>query len=134
MKFICTLPEQKHYQPVQSTTPEQYIWVDKASNLIRIVAPVPDPWKRKWVVLPTINRSKNDTERYPNKLSLRCFALDESNQDAPKGSIEREVMHGKFTHSQNSPVLFYSFPLEENKKTYGHSIIQQWLVYAFFEL
>lgn len=134
MKFICTLPEQKYYQPVQSTTPDQYIWVDKAANLLRIVAPVPAPWKQKWIVLPTINRSKNDTERYPNKLSLRCFAVDESNKDAPFGLIKREIVRGKFTHSQDSPVLFYSFPLEANEKTYGHSMIQQWLVYSFYQL
>lgn len=134
MKLICTLPEQKHYNPNQSTTPDQYIWVDKASNLLRIVAPVPNPWKQKWVVLPTINRSKNDTHRYPNKLSLRCFALDESNKDEPFGSIEREITCGKFTHSQDSPVLFFSFPLEESEKTYARSTIQQWLTYSFYKL
>lgn len=134
MKFICTLPEQKHYKSMQSTTPDKYIWIDKASRLLRVITPVPDPWRQKWVVLPTINTAKNDTYQYPDKLSLRCFAVDEINKDTPFGSIKREIMRGKFACSQNSPALFYCFALEANEQTQSRSLRLQWLLYSFYQL
>lgn len=132
MKFICTLPEEKHYQSVQSPTPGKYVWVDKGSSLIRITTPIPNPWGQKWEILPSIDKAKNDTYQYPNRLILRCFALNENNIDTPQGKLEREIMRGKFAYSVNSPSLFFCFPVEANEQTYNRSPSQRWLIYSFY--
>jgi len=134
MKFICSLPEQKHYIPVQSPTPGKYIWVDKGSQLIRITTPSPNPWGQKWEILPSIDKAKNDTYQYPNRLILRCFALNEDNSGTPFGKLEREIMRGKFAYSVGSPTLFYCFSLEANEQTQARSINQHWLLYSFYQM
>lgn len=132
MKFICTLPELKHYQPVQSQTPGKYIWVDKGCSLVQVSAPMPNPWHQKLVILLTIIKAKNNTYQYPSKLNLRCFPLDETNSDVPAGKVEREIMRGKFAYSVGNPIGFYCFALEANEQTYTRSQNQQWLLYSFY--
>jgi hypothetical protein len=131
MKFLCTLPEQKHYQPVQSTTPGKFIWVDKASPCLRIIASIPNPWETNLVIMPSIEKAKNDTYQYPSRLSLKCF-LEETNANTLQGIVVREIVRGKFVHSINSPVQFFCFPKEGDEKSFIHSKDQQWLVYSFY--
>lgn len=132
MKFICNLPEQKHYKPIQSNTPGKYIWVDKATSLLRITAPIPNLWEQQIVILPSVDKVKNDDFQYPNRLFLRCFPVDSSNSSAAQGKLSREVMLGKFAYSQNSPVLLFCFPFQENEKTIRPGLPMRWVLYSFY--
>lgn len=134
MKFICTLPEQKHYQPIQSTTPGKHIWVDKATSLLRVTSSIPNPWEQQIVILPSIDKSKNDDFQYPSRLFLRCFPVDASNSNTPEGKLIREVMWGKFAYSQNSPALLFCFPQQDNEKTVIQARGQRWLLYCFYNI
>lgn len=133
MKFLCTLAEQKYYQPMQSTTPGKYIWVDKATSLLRVTAPIPDPWGQQMVILLSIDKAKNDDFQYPNRLFLKCFPVDSSNSNTQSGKLIREVMWGKFAYSQNSPALFFCFPHQDNEKTINQLRGQLWLIYSFYD-
>lgn len=134
MKFICTLPESNCYSPLQSNTEGRYIWQDKNTPLLRITAPTPAPWKQKLIVLPSVQKSKSDTYVFPTRLNLRCFligtAADEEG-DAIEGKIYREHMRGQFTYSQNSPVLFFSFPIAQ-ETVHARNPQRQWILYSFY--
>lgn len=132
MKFICKLPDSKFYSPLASKKEDHYIWQDKGSPLIRITAPIANPWRREIVVLPTIQTSKNDKIQYPSRLNLRCFLLSELAKDLPKAQIERENMYGKFTYCRNSPILFFSFPASE-ETTYAKNPKNMWILYSFYK-
>ncbi len=134
MKFLCTLPEQKHYLPMQSTTPGKYIWVDKATSLIRITTSIPNPWGQQVIILPSIDKSKNDGFQYPNRLFLKCFPVDESNSSTAQGKLSREIMLGKFTYSQNSPMLFFCFPFQNSEETIRPDLSGRWVLYSFYKI
>lgn len=119
---------------MQLTTPGKYIWVDKATSLLRITAPIPNPWEQQIVILPSVDKAKNDDFQYPNRLFLRCFFVDSSNSSTQAGKLIREVMWGKFAYSQNSPALFFCFPHKDNDKTHVQSQEQRWLLYSFYNL
>lgn len=132
MKFICALPESKHYLPLESKTEGRYYWRDKSSSLIRIITSHPVPWEREWVIMPSIQKVKNYDFEYPGKLDIKCFEITQSSAITQKGKMHRERMRGKFAYAQNSPRLVFCFPIEPNERTYMQTLAQQWLLYSFW--
>lgn len=128
MKFICTLPEVKHYSPLQSQSSGKYLWQDKASSLIRIVAPVPNPWLQEWVILPTVQKTKTSNSQYPARLDLKCFKIEDPT--IPRAKLIREIDMDKFAYTQNSPALFYCFPFSFSINNQNEN--SQWLLYSFY--
>ncbi|MBD2503951.1 hypothetical protein [Anabaena azotica] len=121
MKFIGLL-ERKYYSPVQSSREGVWLWEDKATPLVRLRSPVPSPWGKEWVILPTIEKSKTDKREYPNRLIFKLFPLG---QDLEKITLVRQIHQGNFVHfyTDQIPGLvgMYIFPHKDHQKT--------WLVY-----
>ena len=128
MKFLCTLPEGKHYRPLQSQSEGRWIWEDKATPLVRVIAPDPQPWGKEWVVLIQIQKTKLYTYQYPARLDLKCFT---SGEDAIPAKLTREIMRGRFAYSQNSPHWFFCCKHTVMNTTVAKNPDDFWLIYSF---
>ena len=93
MKYLAYLPEQKHYQAIASTRPDQYWFTDKASIALRVRSPIQNPFDRLWVILFSDVTQKSDRGEYPVKLDLKLFpATSKDLAELPKVAISRQVI------------------------------------------
>lgn len=114
LKVIATLPEAKHFRQIENRG-DRYQWVDLASENLRIVAPIPDPWGQEWSIFVRLEQGKTRGGlSYPRKLSIVCFPLEEG-VDLPKAKFIRERWKGNFVHSCEPTLLFFAFPARSNQ-------------------
>lgn len=122
MKFIASLPEAKHFSSMQSKTEGVWLWQDKSCSFVLVKSPVPNPWAKDWVIMPTIEKAKTDKREYPSRLTFKLFPLGE---DVRKAQLVRSLHQGNFVHfySNQIPGLagMYMFPVHE----------KMWLIYYF---
>lgn len=128
MKIICKLPLSKHYR-VLSQDNGKYIWQDKVSSLLRVIAPDSHPWGKEWLMLASIQKTKNDTAQYPTRLDLKCIQM--ANADQPCQPLIREIMRGKFVYPRSPVQMFFAFPIESDARTATQNLNQWWLLYYF---
>lgn len=127
MRILISLPEAKHYRPLQSQVEGRYLWQDKGSSLIRIAALDPRPWGKEWLLIPFIQKAKNDTYQYPARLDFKCLPALGGGIALP---LVREVVRGKFAYPQGPTHLFFCFPVETDEKTVARNPEQMWLLYS----
>jgi hypothetical protein len=120
MKIIASLPEAKHYNPLQSTVEGRWLFQDKASSAARIQAPTPDPWGQQWKIVPSMQMQKGDDSKWPYRLVIKLFPLDGEGIPA---QFERERVKGLFAWADYQPLAFYAFPSGE----------KTWLFYSFYQ-
>lgn len=130
MKILCSLPESKHYRLLQSQVEGRYIWQDKASSLVRIIAPEPNPWGKQWLIMPSIQKAKNDTAQYPVRLDIKC--LEMGNSESKSRPLIREIIRGKFVYPQAAVQIFFAFPLEGDERSVARNLGQWWLLYSAY--
>lgn len=122
MKFQASLPETKHFSPLQSKQEGVWLYQDKSCPFVRLRSPVPSPWGKEWVILPTIEKSKTDKREYPNRLTFKLFPLGE---DVSKAQLVRLLHQGNFVH-------FYSSQIPDLAGMYVFPSLEKiWLVYYF---
>lgn len=130
MKFLCCLPDCKHFKAIPSTREGIYLWQDRGSKLCQIRAEFPDPWKKQIIIMPTIRNSKGDNWKYPARLLLRCFEFENS-EGVIKVQLIREIFKSKFYWAQKNS--FYSFGFIQENPEFNPDInnIQWWVSYSF---
>lgn len=132
-KFIAKLPDAKHYASLQSIVAGKFLWADKGSPLIRIEAPVPQPWQTDWVIFRSFARGKSDATAYAQRLTLKCFPVGDNQLEFPKVLIEREIYKAKFAYSQSITFFCAAFPyMQEKSETKDSQLL--WLMYSFYPL
>ena len=128
-KFIAKLPDSKHYRALKSTQSGKYIWEDKGSPLVRVEAPIPQPWNTSWVILRSLPKGKSDAAAYVQRLVLKCFPLEDNPAALTQAIIEREIYKAKFPYSK-APTLFCSaFPYFQNQLERAN----EWLMYSIYQ-
>lgn len=132
-KFIGKLPDANHYTLLPSSVAGKFLWEDKGSPLVRIEAPVPQPWNSDWIILRAFARGKSDTNAYAQRLTLKCFPVEGNQLEFPKVLIEREIYKAKFAYSQSITLFCAAFPyLQEQSETRASQLL--WLMYSFYPL
>lgn len=128
LKIIATLPDAKYYKRIESPTSGRFLWEDKSSPAVRIMADFPNPFARPIVVVISQQRMKTDLSEYPYRVVFKCF---ESGNDTIPGIIVRERFKGVFAWSQSHAdaenklwfPLFFAIPINLDKKEWlGYSI------------
>jgi hypothetical protein len=122
LKLLTALPEPKHYKRIESPTPGRFLWEDKASPAIRIMADFSNPFSRQLVIVISQQKMKTDLSEYPYRVVFRCF---EAGDNAIPAVIVREQFKGVYAWSQAHPnygyPLFFGVPIAE-KSWLGYSI------------
>jgi len=119
MKLIATLPEAKHYRPLQSNSEGRWLFEDKSQSALRIQSPTPTPWGQQWKIVLSRQEQKGDGSRWPYRLVLKLFQPDGEGIPA---ELEREQVKGVFAWADHQPLAFYAFPTGPNL----------WLLYSFY--
>ena len=128
-KFIAKLPDSKNYtQLPQSPASNKFIWEDKGSSLMRVEAPIAQPWNQDWVILRSFVRGKSDQAAYAQRLVLKCFSTEDNPPDLPKALIRREVYKSKFPYSQAPTLFVAAFPHTQELPEFRY----QWLMYSVY--
>jgi len=105
LKIIASLPDGKHFRPVDSLIPGKWVWRDKASPLLQVVAPVANPWDREWPIFVSVKIGRSDMAEYPRRLDLICQTQRSPEHLAAK--IVRERSKGKLAYTL-APALFFA--------------------------
>jgi hypothetical protein len=125
--IVAVLPDCNHYQLIERSQ-SYYRFKDKATDKIRILAPVPEPFNQEWLIFPRIDhgRSRGVAREkevyYPSRLNLLLKPI-EGAQQKQKGQILRERWKGNFAHSCEPTLMFFVFYLEGE--------LMPWLTYSF---
>ena len=124
MKVIATLPDAKYFRAIESTKPGIFRFEDKISPLLRLDAPVSNPWGQSFKILLGIKKGTTRAGvEYPQALILRCFPIDE--EQLPFCTIQREEWKGKFAHSLAPSLFFAAIPCGTDAN--------YWLMLSVFE-
>lgn len=119
LKIYAKLPDPQHFRRIQNKG-ERFQWEDKASDRVRIIAPIENPWDKNWAILVAIDRGKTKAGiEYPQRLTLTCFAGGEG----IPAKIIRERWTGQFVHSIGPTLFFSGFQAQADA---GRS----WLMYS----
>lgn len=122
LKVFAKLPEAKHFRQIQNRG-DRYQWVDKSTDLLRIIASDPNPWSQPWDILFRIDQGKTRGGLYyPQRLGLVCLP--------PAGGqnhcqILRERWKGRFAHSCEPTLFFASFPVDSESQNWLHISVLQ---------
>lgn len=123
---IASLPDPKHYSAI---APNKYFrWCDRASDRVRILSPVENPWSQDWLIFPRVvharSRGIDRTSEtfYPSRLELVCQPIG---GEHPKGKVLRERYKGHFALSYEPSLLFFAFHTEHR---------EPWLTYTLIEV
>ena len=116
MKVLATLPDRKHFSPIQGSERWPYQWQDKQTNLLRVCATVSNPWGQEWGVRIKVQEGKHNERntRYPQRLDLQCHPyVEERDKNIVLAKIIREAFGGKFPYSNSTNILqFFGLPGE----------------------
>jgi hypothetical protein len=119
LKISAILPSQNHYHQIAPRDTGRFQWADKATDAVRIVSPVPDPWVSHQKILLRITQGKTRGGLYyPKRLDLVVLPSDA--QDVVSAKIIRERWKGLFAYSEEPTLRFFAFPVED--------ISQKWLM------
>jgi hypothetical protein len=122
MKFICQIPAAQHYR-LLSTAEGRFVYADRDTKALEIIAPTSEIWGRDWVVMTSRQQQKSDRAEYPYKLKLKLF---EAGDGAEPATLERSHEKGTFIWQQARPLTAFYFPI------LGRGITE-WVVYEFNE-
>ena len=121
IKIFARLPEAKHFRQIQNRG-DRYQWVDKSTDLLRIIASTPDPWTQPWDILFRIDQGKTRGGLYyPQRLGLVCLPPAGANNYC---EILRERWKGNFAHSCEPTLFFSSFPVNSEQSWLHISVLQ----------
>lgn len=119
MKVLASLPDRKHFSPIEGLGRWHYQWQDKQTNLLRVCATVPNPWQQEWGIRVKIQEGKHNQQntRYPLRLDLQCHPYNpKQDQSIIPAKIIREAFGGKFPYSNYDNILqFFGLPGEYEK-------------------
>lgn len=123
MKIIAQLPPEIYYQLVGKTDPNKWVWEDRDTPAVKVIADSKDPWSKLQGLAIGVQTQKSDNYEWTYRYVIRCF---ENPQPAPQGVIEREIMRG---WAIRSPILndgsypdFTVLPTEKRKIFITYSV------------
>ena len=121
MKLIATLPEAKHYRPLQSNREGRWLFEDRGTSMFRLISPVAAPFGQPWKFVFQPQQQKTDRSQFPYRLNIKLFPVDD--EDVPRCECRREVVKGLYAWANCPTVAFYAFPRE---------LGGMWVMYSFF--